>query len=810
METVLHDIRYSLRMLRKSPGFTAVAVLTLALGIGANAAVFSVVNALLFHPFSFPNLEQLMLVRESSPNQDADFDTDTFAAADLYDMKRDARSFQDLAASSFANLNVGNATQVDGVEGAAISANFLSVLGAQPALGRAFTPDEEQPGHDRAVILSYGYWQRRFGGDSSLLGRTVQVNGRAVTVVGIMPAGYAYPVGTEAWVPLALGAEQKSDRTRPALSVIGRLQPGVPGQKAEAELQTLAARLQKQYPKSNSGRTILSLPMRQEEYEYTAPIFLMLQAAAMFVLLLACANLGNLLLARLISRQKELAVRVALGATRSRVLRVVLTETMLLALAAAAVATAVALAGSNLIRQSIPPGITKWVAGWQNIRLNPAVLGFTVALAIAVGALLAVGASFRTGRLEPGRALKEGGERTASGRNRLRSALIVSQVAAAMVLLVGAGLMIKGFLHLVDVYSGLQPANVITMQVALPDRSHTDNAGINAFEQRMLAGISGLPGVQNAGIASNIPASNVDNAQVAFTVEGRPAFRESDLLSARRQTASSGFFTALHIPLLEGRNFTEHDKGDALLVALISQSMAARIWPRSDPIGLRFKFGTTSSSVPWITVAGVVGDVKQNWFDPKPTPTIYLPYQQAPRSVVNLVARTSYGAAGVVPAVRSLVQRLDPQVAISEVQDMQGVISDSISPVRLMGILMMVFGGVALALSAVGVYGVLAHAVEERMHEFGVRAALGARPRQLLRLVLGQALKLSGLGLAVAIPVAVVLSRLMATFLFGVVALQAAVLLGLALLLVLVAVAASYLPARRATRVDPIVALRYE
>lgn len=810
METVLHDLRYSLRMLRKSPGFTTVAVLTLALGIGANAAVFSVVNALLFHPFSFPKLEQLMLVRESSPNQDADFDTDTFAAADFYDLKRDARSFQDLAASSFTNLNIGDRSQVDGVEGAAISANFFAVLGVQPARGRGFTADEEQPGHDRALIVSHGYWQRRFGGDPGLLGRTVQVNGRAATVVGIMPAGYAYPVGTEAWVPLALGAERKADRGQPALSLVARLRPGVSDKQAEVELETLATRLQKQYPQTNSGRTILSLPLRREEYEYTAPIFLMLQAAAVFVLLLACANLGNLLLARLISRQKELAVRVALGATSSRVLRIVLTETMLLALAAGTVATAVALAGINLIRQSIPPGITKWVAGWQNIQLNSAVLAFTIALAIGVGALLAVGASFRTGRLDPGRALKEGGERTASGRNRLRSALIVSQVAAAMVLLVGAGLMIKGFLHLVDVYSGLQPANVITMQVALPNRSYTDAAGINAFQQRMLQGISGLPGVQSAGIASNIPASNVDNAQVAFAVEGKPAFRESDLLSARRQTASAGFFPALHIPLLEGRNFTEHDTSSAQLVALVSQSMAARFWPGGDPIGRRFKFGTTSSPSPWLTVAGVTGDVKQNWFDPRPTPTIYLPYQQAPRSVVNVVARTSYDSAGVAPAIRSLVQRMDPQVAVSEVQDMQGVISDSISPVRLMGFLMMVFGGVALALSAVGVYGVLAHTVEERMHEFGVRAALGARPRQLLRLVLGQALRLSGLGLAVAIPVAVALSRLMATFLFGVVTLQAAVLVALALLLVLVAVAASYLPARRATRVDPIVALRYE
>lgn len=810
METLLQDLRHSLRMLRKSPGFTAVAVVTLALGIGANAAVFSVVNALLFHPFSFPKLEQLMLVRESSPNQDADFDTDTFAAADFYDLKGNGRSFQALAASSFANLNIGDRGQLDGVEGAALSANFFAVLGVRPAMGRGFTAEEELPGHDRALIVSYGYWQRRFGGDPGLLGRTVQVNGRAATVVGIMPAGYAYPVGTEAWVPLALSAEQRADRVQPALSLVARLQPRVSGKQAEAELETFAARLQKQFPKTNSGRNILSLPMRQEEYEYTAPIFLMLQAAAIFVLLLACANLGNLLLARLISRQKELAVRVALGATSSRVLRIVLTETMLLALAAGAVATAVALAGSNLIRQSIPPGITKWVAGWENIRLNPAVLGFTVALAVAVGALLAAGASFRIGRLDPGRALKEGGERTASGRNRLRSALIVSQVAAAMVLLAGAGLMIKGFLHLMDVYSGLQPANVITMQVSLPDRSYTDEASINGFEQRMLEGISGLPGVQSVGIASNIPASNVDNRQIAFSVEGRPAFRESDLLSARRQTASPGFFTALHIPLLEGRNFTEHDNSGAPLVALISQSMAARFWPRIDPIGRRFKFGTTSSAAPWITVAGVVGDVKQNWFDPKATPTIYLPYQQAPRSVVNLLARASYGAAGVVPGIRSLVQRLDPQVAISEVQEMQGVISDSISPVRLMGILMMVFGGVALALSAVGVYGVLAHAVEERMHEFGVRAALGARPQQLLRLVLGQALKLSGLGLAVAIPVTVVLSQLMATFLFGVVTLQAAVLLGLALLLVLVAVAASYVPARRATRVDPMVALRYE
>jgi putative ABC transport system permease protein len=808
MGTLLRDVRYGLRMLRKNPVFTLIAAITLILGIGANTAVFSVVNALLLHPYPFRGIDQLVLVREQHGNQPGET---RMAAADFFDLREQSRAFQGLAASRGVSLNFSDNGQVEAVDAAAATANFFDVLGIRPAAGRNFSPDEEQPGRDQSLIISHGYWKKRFASDPNLVGKPVRVNGRLFTIIGILPAGLSYPQGIQVWVPLALRPEERNDRAQPVLDVLGRMKPGVTQSQTEADLNGLAARLQRDFPKTNASRSLSLLPLRKEQYEYTAPIFLMLQAGAGLVLLLACANLGNLLFARFFSRQREIAIRVALGADRRHVVQALLAEVLVLCLMAGCVAIAISFWTVDLIRNSIPPAITQWVAGWNGVRVDPVVLWFALALTALVAVLLGTVTGLRSADADPNEALKEGsGTAVRFARHRTRNVLIITQFVFATVLLVGAVLMIRGFLHLADIYGGFQPNNVLTMQISLPETKYPGDAQIAEFYQRLLQGVETLPGVQAAASVQNIPASYIDNDTATFTIEGKPASPGGGGLGADTQSISPQFFAALKIPLVQGRAFTAHDDSHAVPMAIISQSMATRFWPNEDPVGKRLKIGRADADSPWMTVVGVVGDIKQNWYDPRPRPTLYLPYLQAPRRAMNLVIRTSFDPMGVAEPVRALVRQIDPEVAISAVQPMNGVISDAISPVRLMGIMMAAFGAVALALSCIGLYGVLAQSVAQRGREFGVRMALGAKPAQLLQLVLGQSLKVCLIGLLLGLPLAVVMSQLMATFLFGVVSLSAPILIGLAALLLVVALLAAFIPARRAAHVDPVVALRYE
>lgn len=808
MGALLQDVRYGVRMLRKNPGFTVIAAVTLILGIGANTAVFSLVNALLFHPYPFPHLDQLVLVREQQGNQP---DETRMAAADFLDLRQQSRAFQSLAAYRSIGLNLADNGRVEGVAAIAVTANFFDVLGFQPAAGRSFTTEDEQEGRGQSVIISYGYWKERFGADPNLVGRSVRVNGRGFTIAGILPAKLSYPPGIQAWVPLAMRPEQRSDRVQPALYAFGRLKPGISEKQAQAELQGVAIRWQREFPKTNASRNFTLLSLRKEQYEYTAPISLMLQVGAVFVLLLACANLGNLWFARFFSRQREIAIRVALGAGRRHVVQALLAEVLVLCFLAGIVASAISFWAVDLIHDSIPPTLTVWVAGWNGVRVDGAVLSFALALTGLVAVLLGAVTAIRSAEADPNEALKEGsGTAARFSRHRLRNVLIITQFVFATVLLVGAVLMIRGFFHLVDIYGGFLPDNVLTLQVSVPEAKYPNDSQVTEFYQRLLRGIEGLPGVKAAASATNIPASNVDNDTGSFTIEGKPAAPGGEGWGADEQSVSPEFFATLKIPLVQGRAFSDHDDRNALPVGVISQSMATRFWPHENALGRRLKLGRADSDSSWITVVGVVGDIKQNWFDPRPRPTLYLPHLQAARRSVNLVVRASFHPMGVAEPIRQLMQQMDPEIAVSEVQAMNGVISDAISPVRLMGVLMAAFGGVALVLSCIGLYGVLAQSVTQRVREFGVRMALGASPGQLLQLVLVQALKVCAIGLSVALPLAVVLSQVMANFLFGVVALNVTILAGLAAVLLAVALLAAYVPARRAAHIDPIVALRYE
>jgi putative ABC transport system permease protein len=456
--------------------------------------------------------------------------------------------------------------------------------------------------------------------------------------------------------------------------------------------------------------------------------------------------------------------------------------------------------------------MSKWIAGWEEIHVDGWVLALALLLSVMVGCGLGVVTALRASRLDLSSALRETGAGAAGGtrREQLRSMLVVAQVVAAMVLLVGAGLMMKGFARLVTIYQGLEPAPVETAQISLPKMTYSDDIKIVAFYDELLRGMSTLPGVQSAGIAENIPASNVDNPKTVFTIEGRPTLQASEVPVADVQSIGGDFLRSLRVPLLAGRMLSEHDGRKAPRVAVISKGMAARFWPGEDPLGKRIKLGEANIDMPWVTIAGIVRDVKQNWWDPQPRPTIYLPYQQAPQSTMNIVVRTFDPSATVLADMHAVVQNLDAEVGLNEIQSMEGVVSDSLAPVRIIGVLMIVFGAVALALSLLGVYGAVAQSVAQRTREFGIRIAVGARPSGILQLVIGHALKLSCIGLALAFPLCLLLSHAMASLLFGVVTLNLMVLVVLAVLMVLAALAASYVPARRAARVDPVVALRYE
>jgi predicted permease len=810
LETLLPDLRYAARTLRKNPGFTIIAVLTLALGIGANTAIFSMVNALLLHPYNFPDLDRLVRVWENR-GIDEGADARFIAPQDAADLLNSASVFDALTTYRCGDFNLSAEGNVQPVLGCRVSANFFDVLGVSPALGRAFSQTEEQPGADQVAVVSHGFWQHRFAGDAALLGRVIQINGKKCTIVGIMPRDFDYPVPMELWVPLALSPAEKTDRAKLSLQSLGRLRPDVDVAQARSAADSVAKRLQQEYPATNANRRTEVLQLRRELYLYTLPLFLLLQAAAIFVLLLACANLANLLFARIFARQKEIAVRTALGAGRWRLARLFVTETLLLSCIAGSVAIAVSFWSVSVLRTSIAPSWTMWVPGWDKIQVDRTVLAFTVLLIAVVGLLFGLGTVLHSNQTHPYKTLKEAGHGPMiGGKGRLRSALVVAQVMSALVLLVCAGLTTQAFLRLVDVYQGFQAANVLRTEIRLPEKSYSENSQIANFYDRVLRESASLPGANAAAVATNSPASNVDNETTFFAIKGRPTVKSNDSPSADLRISSPDYFSVLRIPLVAGRVYSYADNANAARVAVITHSMAVRYWPDGDGLGQQIKLGAADSAEPWMTIVGIVEDVRQNWWNPTSRPTIYEPFFQAPRRAMVFLMRVASNPEGYSLAVRDVVRGIDDQIALSTVGTLEREIIDSIAIIRIMGVLMTLFGCVALTLSSLGVYGVLAESVARKIPEIGVRVALGAEPRDVMRLVFGEAVKLTGIGLAIGVPIAFAANRAMSSLIFGIVSINLFLLAGFTLLLLVVALAAAYIPARRAMRVDPMLALRYE
>ena len=836
VDNLLRDFRHAARSLRKNPGFTIVAILILTLGIGANIAIFSMVNALLLHPYDFPDLDRLVNVWENR-GVDEGIDFRRVAPADVNDLRASSQSFTGIATYRFSEFNLSVSGNAEPVRTYRISANFFDVLGTAPAFGRAFSLANEQPGSDDVAILSHAIWQHQFAGDPAVLGKTFRLNSRVYTVSAVMPPGFNFPTSVQIWIPLALTPAEQNDRATLSLAALARLKSGVSRAQALAELNNFSLHHRQQYPQTNADRSATLLELRKELYLYSLPLFLLLQAAAVFVLFLACANLANLLFARMVGRQKEIAIRTALGAGRLRMSALFISETLLLSLVAGTLASAVSFWTVNLLRTSISPSWTMWIPGWEGIRVDRNILLFTIALTIVVGILFGVTTVFHAARFNLNNALKDAGRAGLSrAKTRVRDALVVVQVALALILLVCAGLTTQGFARLARSYQGFDPANVLRTEIVLPKDAYSDKTKIASFFRQFLREAGALPGAASAALIANSPASNVDNETSLFTIEGRPSIRSSEAPSAEIQVASPDYFQALRIHLVAGRSISPADAAAAAPVAVISQAMATRFWPAGDALGHRIKLSaesnsavgaglatpapTQSSTVPgaaaspapaeWLTIVGIVADVRQNWWNPVARPVLYQPLDQSPQRSMTLLLRSNSEPLSYGQSIREIVRRLDPDVAVPSLNTFNHEIEDSIAIIRILGVLMGIFGAVALALASVGVYGVLTEAVAQRTREIGIRMSLGADATKIRSLILKQAIKLATIGLAIGIPLSLALNRVMATTLFGVVPLDPALVAGFAAVLLMVAAAAAYLPARRAMLLDPIRALHYE
>jgi putative ABC transport system permease protein len=806
------SVRHSVRTLLTRPAVTTLTALTLGTGLAAMTITASLSDALLVRPHDLPALDRLMLVREHPPQ--AGSDERRFTPADFLDVRQESSgAFQDIAATRFGDLSLTGTGEPESVSGFSVTSNFFALLGAQPARGRAFAPEESAPGRDAVVILSDRLWKRRFAGDPSVVGTTIHVNGRASTVIGIMPPAFNYPLGSELWTALAFSDPMLRDRSTPVLNVVGRLRPGMSTGEATARLHAVSNMLAQRYPQISAGRTFSLLPLRREQYEYTLPFFVMLQAAALLVLVVACANAANLTLARLLARRRELAIRAAIGASRSDLILQFVLELGLVALFAGGIALAGSRWAVDLIRASVPLDMTKWIAGWDRIRLNGRVIGLSAAVTLLTGILLGAVAGLRASAGGGGEALRVSGGSASPAAHRLRHALVVAQVGVAFVILVAAGLFVQGFTQLGRIYEALHPQNVLTFGITLRDRQYpTDRDEVAVFD-RISRDFAAMRGVEAVAAIQNLPASNVDTPRRLLVVEGRPALAERDLPGADVQSANAAFFRVFSVRLRKGRLLAAGDGPDSPRVAVISETMATRFWPAQDAIGRRVRLlpAPGPANEQWVTVVGIVDDIKQNWFDPEPHAIVYLPYPQAPARMMSLAVRSNGSAFGDLgPRVRRAIHAIDPELPVSDMQPMEGVIADALSPVRIIGLLMFTFGGVALALVVVGVFGLLAQTVAQRSREFGIRIALGADVTAVRALVIRQAALLASAGLALALPVVLVVNVTLTRTLLGVVSISGTVIGALACGLVLAVLAAGYLPARAATRVDPLIALRAE
>ncbi len=804
MYPFMQDIRYGFRMLAKSPGFTAVAVATLALGIGANTAIYSVVNAVLLRPLPYDAPDRLALVWHTNPNKD-EGTTDYVSYPSFLDFRRESTTFEEMAGATPPwSLVLSGDGEPERVSAQFVSWSFYKLLGTRPILGRAFLESEDQPGQPLAAVLSHRLWQRRFGSDPHVLGRTITIDGQPVTVVGVMPPGFYFLEDVDLWTQLSGNPVIGRGRGVRIARVLARLSPAADLSQAGGEMETIARQLQQEYPATNAGLGASVVSLHEHIVGNSRTALVVLLGVVGFVLLIACANVTNLLLARATSRGREIAVRTALGATRPRLLRQLLTESVLLAVLGGAAGVVLAAWAADLIRGLGPAGLPRA----DEVGIDPHVLAFTTVLSLLTGLLLGLAPALHMTGAHVYEKLKEGGRGpSASGRGTLRNMLVISEVALALVLLAGAGLMIRSLARLLDVSPGFDARHLLTLQISLPDTTYAQPARRAGFYTELFSRIEALPGVEASGGVTRIPLR--EGVTTKLDIQGH-AVAPGAQPEVEFRRASARYFRAMGIPVVKGRALEDQDTPESRLVAVINETAARRFWPGEDPIGGRVRFFGSDPNLPWWTIVGVVGDVKHFGLDSAPRPEVYMHFGQGPPISPFIAVRTSVDTTGLTATVRDTIRAIDRDVVIYNVATMPDLIRGSMVQRRFNTLAVGLFAAIALTLAALGIYGVLSYSVRQRTHEIGVRMALGAAHGDVVKLVLKQGLALVLIGVLTGLPAALALTRLLTSMLYEVAATDPPTFIVVPLILLVVALLATYLPARRATRVDPMIALRHE
>jgi putative ABC transport system permease protein len=796
-------------MLRKQPGITALALLALMLGIGANTAIFSVVNAVLLRPLPVKDPDSLMFVWGTNPKRG--WGQTPASAPNFLDWKARSHSFDRMSISDEAGYTLTGQDSSEAVTAFRGDGEFFNTLGVPAMLGRTFQPDDDRPGHEQVAVLSYGFWQQHYGANQKILGHTISLSGKPYEVIGVMPPHFDFPDRTSLWTPLALGPADlaEAQRGHGRFVTVARLKKGVTVAAARAEMDGVAKQLAQAYPEYDKEYGITVLPIKTEYVGEMRPMLLVLQGAAAFVLLIACANVANLLLARAASRRREIAVRVALGASRFRLIRQLLTECLLLAAAGGVCGVLAALWGLDGIVSLLPSDLPFY---WkEQIGLSGGVLAASAVIALATGVIFGLAPAWSGSRPDLVEQLKDGGHggSTNLSHHRLRNTLAVAEVALSLVLLIGAGLMTQTLLRLRHVNLGFSGTGIIDMVMTLPDTKYKTGPEQAAFYDRLLARVKGLPQVRSAAIINEIPVSDSD-AMSNITLRGMAEPPPDEYPTSSWRTVTPDYFATIGITLEKGRVFTPQDGVNAAGVCILSREAVDRFWTKTDPIGRQLRLGSLKDKQPWLTVVGIVSDVHHFGPNGKPTALVYVPFAQRPQAAMYLLARTGSDPMSLASPIRAQITDLDRDLVATSVETMEQRIAETTSGERIMTWLLGVFGGLALLLAALGVYAVISYSVIERTKEIGIRMALGARPAQVLRMVIRQGLRLAGAGVAIGLAAAWGLTQLLSDLLFGVEPTDLPTFLSLCAVLAAVAAAACYIPARRATQVDPLVTLKYE
>jgi len=811
MQTLWQDLRYGARMLMKQIGVTVIAVLAAALGIGATTTIFSSVDALLLRPFNFPRQERLVAIWEQ--NLAVGNVRGSVAPGNFSDWRAHNQSFEQLVAIDQHSFDLSEGEQQpERFAGCRVSAGFFDALGVKALYGRTFQPQEHELGHEQVAVLKHSFWQQRFAADPAIVGKTVTLNRQRFTVIGVMPPGFNYPYHSgKLWSPLVIDQAMQQQRGNHYLEAIGLLKPGRSVAQAQADLSALAQRAQQQFPDTNSGRDAYVLSLTKDATRGVAPAIPTMIGSVIFVLLIACANIANLLLARAATRQKELAVRLALGASRWRLLRQLLTESVMLALLGGALGLLLSVWAIDAIARGIPADFAVFIPGWEHLGLNRTVFVFTLLVSVLTGVLFGLAPAWQAARTNFNETLKDGGKGaggTAGARQRLRGVLVVAEIALSLVLLISAGLLIRSFAAMMNADLGIRPENVLAAQVALSREDYKEENQRRDFYTQLLRRVESLPGVDAAGAINIVPISGGGDNTLAFQIEGRPAFPKGREPFVQMRVATPGYFNAIGTALRRGRLLREQDDDTAVRVVLINETMARRFFPGQEPLGARLTFDAARAEP--LEIIGIVADVKNDDLEEQADPAVYLPYAQQPWATMNLIIHSQQEPAMLAASVRNEVRALDRHLPVSQLKPLSRMIDERAAPKRLMTWMLGVFAAVALLLAAVGIYAVMTCVVAQRTHEIGVRLALGAQTRDILGLMLRHGLRLTLLGMGFGVAGAAAVTRALAFFLYGVTATDSLTFGGVSLLLACVALLACWLPARRATKVDPIIALRSE